>query len=262
VKLRSDLMKNRGLGFLILPLALAGGGCSTSDKRPLSDEERAEYVYELGTGSLQDNDPTGALIEFEKAQKLRPKWAEVHHAKAIAYHRKKDLKRAIQEAERAVELKPAFSDALTTLGNFYFQQKNYSSAKRVLSRAAKDPLYRGAYKPYTVLGLLAQEQGRDEEALRQYSEAIASNPMQSCLAYLKRGRIREVKGDSQGALDDYGRGVLYSCGRNQEAHLAKGLLLLKMGRKDEAREKLLEVRKLFPGTQVAGQAIKRLKEIN
>ncbi|MCC7441331.1 MAG: tetratricopeptide repeat protein [Bdellovibrionales bacterium] len=242
-----------------LALGLALAGCSSSGPKRMSDEERARAHLAIGDGALNEGDFTGALIEYDKAEKLNPKLPELHHSKALAYMRRGDLPTAVRCARAALDLRPSSTDARNTLGKLLVDQGQTKEAQKHLEQAAADPLYRDAFKPLSLLGMIAYRAGNQREAEHFFGRAIQLDPRRACVAYYYRGNIRVKSGDMTAALDDYDRAVMNACGSFAEAHYAKALALSRAGQFDDARKKFVEVTKLFPKHEVANQARQQLR---
>jgi tetratricopeptide (TPR) repeat protein len=85
----------------------------------------------------------------------------------------------------------------------------------------------------TKRGNLLMEDGRLEEAIQLFSEALASDP-RCPVAYVNRGIARQRKGDLDRAIADYGR-VARLKPRMAQAHYKRGSLLMKKGDLNAAR---------------------------
>jgi len=248
-------------GVVLAALGLLSAACATdsSSRRVLSKSEAAEYHVRIGSGALSEGDVTGALIEFDQAEKLDNTNPELHHAKGLAYFKRGDLDIAAKCVERALELRPDFSDAQNTLGKILSDQGHLAEAESYLRKAAADPLYRDSYKPLTNLGVNALHQGNPARASEFFDRAIRLGATRACAAYYYRGNIRLEQGDVPGSLDDYDRAAMFNCGNFPEAHLAKGVALARAKRYDDARKKFLDVAKLFPKTDAARKAAEQLR---
>src|SRR4051794_2197792 len=100
---------------------------TTSPK--LSTTERARLFVDMANSSLMDGDPTGALRLLMSAEAEDPNLPELHHTKSLAYSAKKDQVTAIMEARKAVQFKPDYAEANTTLGTLLVDAGRYEDAR-------------------------------------------------------------------------------------------------------------------------------------
>jgi Tfp pilus assembly protein PilF len=244
----------------LLVLTSCATGSTKSDKgKKLTATERARLHVEIANSALYEGDPTGALESLMTAEADDPNLPELHHTKAIAYAAKKDPATALMEARKAVALKPDYTEANNTLGKLLVDAGRYAEARPFLVRASRDPLYREVYKPYTNLGLLELKSGNSTAARERFTQAIDSAPAVACVAYAYRGQIDLSRGHASEAIHDYERSTRKLCAGYVDGHLALANAYEKGKRYDMARKTLLDIQNRFPNTQVAEQAMSRLR---
>ena len=237
------------------------GACSSTQEKKLSKKEKAMLYVDIANASFMEGDFIGSLGSLKKAEELDANLPEIHHAKALSYYFKKDLNAALQSAQRAVALAPEFSDAQTTLGKIYLDLKKFNQAEKHLMIAAADPLYRDAYKARTNLGVLYFEQGQYTLAKKQLDSAIQIEPMGACVAYYYRGQILDKQEKHSDAIKDYTKATRQLCGNYGDAHYAIGVSYAKSKKYKEARKKFVEITELYPETDVAQKAYQQLRYI-
>jgi Tfp pilus assembly protein PilF len=214
----------------------------------------------MGNSALLEGDSIGALESFLRAEKEDSSLPEVHHAKGLAYFARKDLQSAVKSVRRAVQIKPDYSDANTTLGKFLMDQGKADEAIEYLTRASQDPLYRDSYKPLTQLGLIEYQKGRFSSAQTFFDRAIEESRSTACIAYFYRGHVRMREGKRAEAIRDYENASQKACAQFGEPRLAIALAYKKSGQLDLAKKHLLEVQNRYPGTKVADQAMNHLRQ--
>lgn len=246
--------------FSIVALALTLTSCATTEEgRKLSGNERANLLIEVASGSINEGDPTGALITLEEAEQINSKLPELHHLRAVAYYYKKDLVSAIVSARRAVELRKNYSDANNTLGKLLLDSGRYAEAEKYLMAASKDPLYRDAYKPLTSLGILHYKRGEFSQAENILQRAIDLNPTLACAAYYYRGQIRLKDSKFETAIRDFEKATQKYCGDFQDAHLALGMAYSRSKQYAKARKKFIEIQQANPNSPASDQAMEQLR---
>jgi len=236
-------------------------GCSSASVSPLSKEEQARVYYESGASSLNEGDPTGALILLKKAAELEPKMAEIHYMLTLTYFQKGETALAIQSAKKALQVNPDLTAAKNALGKLLLDQGKFDEAEKYLKESANDLTYREAYLAKTNLGLLYSKKQKPTEAEYWYSKAIFDAGNASCVASFQRGMIYFNRNDLEKAKPDFYRASKNLCGNNSEAHLAYGKTLVGLKKFDQARSKMLEIQQLFPQSAAADKANEILKDI-
>ncbi|HLE00756.1 MAG TPA: tetratricopeptide repeat protein [Bdellovibrionota bacterium] len=248
---------------IFVALLSFGSACATSstssEKKPLTKSERARLLVEVANGALLEGDPIGALQDLAKAEAEDPKLPEIYHSKALAYHAKRDLKRALVEARHAVKLFPPYAEANNTLGKLLIDAGQYEEAVSPLLVAADNPLFRDAYKALTNLGILYYRRGQLEQSLSYLDRAIESEPQVACIAYYYRGHLRLKESRFKDAVRDYDLATRKYCGGFADAHLALGIAYEQNRQFDLARKKFLEVQQRYPDTKIAEQAMSHLR---
>ncbi len=244
-------------------LLLALGACATSpqESKKLTATERARLLVDMANSSLLDGDATTCLVHLMNAEAVDPNLPELHHTKALAYAMKKDNVTALMEARKAVKLKPDYAEANTTLGTLLSDAGRYEEARGYLLRAASDAFYRDAYKPYTSLGLMELKQGRADAARDRFTQAIDSAPTIACIAYANRAQIDLNRGRIGDATRDFEQSTQKLCANYTGGQMGLAIAYEKAKRFDLARRKLLEIGNRFPNTQLAEQAMDRLRYI-
>ncbi len=249
--------------LLIMTIAstiiLTSCATSSTQKKELTNTERARLLVDVSNGALLEGDPTGALQNLAQAEQLDPSLPELHHSKALAYFAKHDLKTAITEARRAVTLAPGFTDANNTLGKLLLDDGRYEEAEPPLLQAANNPLYRDAYKANTNLGILFYRKGEYGKAKATLERAIEEAPASACIAHYYLGHIQLRNGALEKSLQEYEHATLKFCAKFGDAHLAVGMLFERNKEYDRARKKYLDIKQSFPNTKIAEQAMERLK---
>ena len=104
-------------------------------------------------------------------------------------------------------------------------------------------------KAHYVRGLMLEQQGRAEEALEAYNQALEGDPAHLG-ALDRKGAIHDARGEFEGSLD-CARRFIEIDGRNAGAHRNLGLMLREMGKFEEAERSLRAAISLDPGLENA-----------
>ena len=161
---------------------------------------------------------------------------------------------------KALELDPYLTDAHNNLGAVLDRDGRKEDAEREYRLALKDPVYPTPEKVHLNLGLLYASEGRDVEALASMRRAVEINPryyqahfeLASLLDRL--GKLEEAAREYEVALPDY---------RNSgDYHYRLGLAYLRLQDAEKARQHLLRVREVAPGSESSAKADELLKLIH
>lgn len=240
---------------LVLLSVLGAAGCATSTpEKKHTPQERANLFVDAAYGSLLNGEPMVALEHLRKAEELAPDMPELHHTRALVLVARQDIPGAMASVKKALELKPDYSAANTTMGKLLMDQGNYKAAVIYLDKAASDPLYREVVKPLTSLGVLYYRTMNYEKSKKNLDLAIASEPKGACVAYYYRGHIHLHRGEFNAAVQDYQQATRRYCADFAEAHLALGIAYERNKQFQDARKVYLEIRDRFSQTAVADQA--------
>ncbi|MEM8743013.1 MAG: tetratricopeptide repeat protein [Pseudomonadota bacterium] len=105
---------------------------------------------------------------------------------------KEEFDVALQILDSVVELAPQFPEGWNRRAAVYFRKKDYGKSLENLRHAlAIDPSH---YKAIQGLGLLMQEMGEKEAALRAYREALKVHPHLEDVRQSEKELAREVEG--------------------------------------------------------------------
>lgn len=99
--------------------------------------ERADPAPYVNRGGLRIKQErlTEAVADFDKALKLDGRNREALHDRALSRKKLKDLKGALQDAERLVELYPGDPDSFTDRGNARYALKRWEEAVKDFGKA-------------------------------------------------------------------------------------------------------------------------------
>lgn len=238
--------------------ALTGPGCA-SGPRKYSDTEKARLQLEAAFAALGDNDPIAAMQALATAEKLDPKLPEIFHVRSLAYSLRGEPKRAIEEATKALDLRPDYPEVSNTLGKLYMDIGRPDEALPHLKRSAEDPLYRDSYKALTLLGILYYRRGELAVSSSYLSKATVADASRACLAHYYLGHVSMKQGKFREAIQSYDHATRKFCVSFADAHLALGIAYERNREYAKARQKFLDIKSRYPETSVADQAMTRLR---
>ena len=167
------------IGFLSAIIFTAG--CVSNSQSGLyggnfDHEEAAKTRMSLGLTYLQNNNYTQAKKNLDKALEFNPRSADVQFAMAYYYQLVGDNLRAEEYYETAIDLAPNNGDIANSYGAFKCQNGEYEKAKAYFFDAINNRLYANAAQTYENLALCAQSQGKLDEAIGYFQDALKHQP--------------------------------------------------------------------------------------
>jgi type IV pilus assembly protein PilF len=201
------------------------------------EQQGAEIHYNLGVNAQQAGDMRGALAEFETALSLDPGFAEAHNAFALLLSNafgKTD--EAIAHFQRALQLRPGFSEAKVNLGVLLSQQGRYDEAIKLFEEALNDMRYATPYFAEGNLGWALYKKGDSRMAIDHIRAAVTIEP-KFCQGYRNLGIIESESGNLQEACRYFGS-YRERCPEIAEAYYREGSCLAKLGQREAARQAL------------------------
>lgn len=167
------------IGFL--SAVIFTSGCVSNSQSGLyggnfDHEEAAKTRMSLGLTYLQNNNYTQAKKNLDKALEFNPRSADVQFAMAYYYQLVGDNLRAEEYYETAIDLAPNNGDIANSYGAFKCQNGEYEKAKAYFFDAINNRLYANAAQTYENLALCAQSQGKLDEAIGYFQDALKHQP--------------------------------------------------------------------------------------
>jgi Tfp pilus assembly protein PilF len=234
------LTRRHGLRFrqvptfvCVLGLALIGA-CEVS----AHDKEAAQIHFDLGVNAMEvAHDPQSALKEFQIALKANPDMADVEDGLGLVYHvmlHKPEV--AVEHYRRALKLNPKFTEAANNLGGVLTELGRYAEAAEQFKRVLADELYRTPYIAEGNLGWALYKEGAVVDGIQHLKTSLALNPGY-CQGYRSLGMIYVENGRLEDAETQFGH-FHEKCPDLPEASYRLGLLFLKEGKQERAKEQL------------------------
>ena len=184
----------------------------------------------LGNDLLLAGQADDAITHFQKAVEIKPDYSEAYNNLGNALLQEGRVDEAITHYQKALEIKPDYAEAYSNLGNALLQKGRVDEAIAHFQKALEiQPEYA---KAHYNLGNALLQKGRVDEAIAHFQEAVeirfdyaeACNNLGNAL--LQEGRVDE-------AIAHYEKALEINPGY-AEARNNLGNALLQKGRVDEA----------------------------
>jgi tetratricopeptide (TPR) repeat protein len=162
----------------------------------------ADALAERADTYVRKADLVLALLDYDRAVKLRPKDAALMLARSRVHQAKGDFDAALRDTDASVRLDPKSAPALLARGEAYAAKKQHDRAIRDYGQAIRvDPKFHAALwrraETYLATNAFAL-------AARDYDQLIMINSLDP-RAFYGRGQARQGLGDYIRAMADYDR---------------------------------------------------------
>jgi tetratricopeptide (TPR) repeat protein len=163
---------------------------------------------------------SAAVADYSKAIELQPDDALTYYDRGLAYMVFDDLKQAIRDFEKYLELAPDAPDREEV-------KNQIEELKSKSSNPSNTPTV-----DYLQQGITNFEAGNYEQAIADYTKAIELNP-EKAEAYLDRGYAYEQLGDYEQSIADYDRAIALDP-QNAPAYYNRGVVFGKQANSQQA----------------------------
>lgn len=198
------------------------------------EPKTAEEFNLRGAASLARRNVTAAIADFTKAIELEPREARHYKSRAGARMAGGQPVLAMSDLAEALKLKPDDVEALLARGGLYLGAKDEASARADFEAVKRhDP---GNRQLAMRIGQIYNAAGHYEAAVGEYDRWLTANPTADAAPQVLNERCwaRALWGKQlEAGLADCDA-ALRKGGRNSAFMDSRGLLLLRMGRLDEA----------------------------
>lgn len=235
-------------------LGCAGG---TKSKPPKEIPKDASYSVRLAKSLYDGGRVSEALAELEQAVAREPDNASLLNTQGSYLLRAARYPDSITAFNRALAIDPYMTDAHNNLGFVYTQIDSYAEAEAAFRKALADPAYPTPYKVWFNLGQLYLKQGRWEDAVAAFRQAVGIDP-DYYPGHFELASVLDRIGNLVEAVREYE--VAEPAYRNSgEYWYRRGFAHYRLGQHSQARDVLARVRSVAPGSEASAKAEEILK---
>ncbi|MEO8397207.1 MAG: tetratricopeptide repeat protein, partial [Chloroflexota bacterium] len=220
---------------------------------PSISQLTAELYHITATMKHRYDDLDGALVDYDEAIRLIPRFTYAYHDRGITRNDKGDLDGALADFDKAIQLDPKLGVAYNSRGVIYTNKDNLDGALADLNEAIRlNPRFAGAY---VNRGVVYFNKGNLDSAFADFNEAIRYDAKLPA-AYMNRGIVFYSNDDLAGAIADFSKTIRLSS-RNAEPYTNRGVAYFTAKKFDKALKDFRQANNLKPGENkmIGGLAI-------
>lgn len=256
-------MKYQGIVGPILFSTFLLASCASTNPETAErtvEQKKAEIYYGQGTNDLVKKNYSQALANLLKAKDFDPNDSLIRNNLGMAYYFREQPELAEKELLKAIDLDSKNTDAKANLGTIYMEKNRLKEARNYFELAAKDLTYSNQFRNYYNLAVLALKEGDRTEAFDFLFKSLKEKD-DYCQAHFKLGELYTEEYKFKQALDSFRESAKGTCVSEPAPHYQQALVLMNLGRFEEARGKFKFVMEKFPKTRFVALANQQLKRI-
>lgn len=160
----------------------------------------AEAFYFRGVTQIEAHHFDSAIKDLHEAIRLYPQEAKAYHQRGIAKHHQQHFEEAILDFDEAIRLNSQFAEAFYWRGKSQQEKQNLELAIQDFSQAIQ--IHPQFIEAFYWRGNAKKENNDFEGAILDFEETLRLNP-RFARAYSSRGEIKQSQKDFEGALQDF-----------------------------------------------------------
>ncbi len=181
--------------WLISLLFLLGSGAYAKQGESTEKSLRAEQYYNSGYMLTLMGRFEEAIRLYEKSLEIQPT-AEAHTYMGWTYSHLRNLKRAIEEAEKAIRVDPDFGNPYNDMGVYLMDQGKEDEAIPYFQKAMRAKRYCCYQFPHYNMGRIYLRKKMFEKARKAFQKSLAIDPnyapASEALERLKQSGMQEI----------------------------------------------------------------------
>lgn len=185
----------------VAPLASVTGlnGKPASGTEELPASQAIQACLAVAQNLEKTNNDAGAIEQYEKIARLDPGNQKASRRLAVLYDRRCDYVKADAEYQKLAKARGRDADLFNDWGYSYYQRTNWTDSEKQLRKALElDPQHARAH---CNLGLVLGQQGRYDEAFRQFRSVVneAEAHCNMAFVYWTQGKAEEARRECEKA---------------------------------------------------------------
>ncbi|BDS11428.1 tetratricopeptide repeat protein [Aureispira anguillae] len=200
--------------------------CNNAQNSP---QQSAHSFYNQGSLNLKSKAYDEAIEDFNRAIQLKPNFIKAYHNRSIAYSEIGNIEAALKDLDKSLEIDSNDCHTYYYTGRIKHQQGDTKEAIKDFTHCLKkDPTFHPAYSDRATIYFSLKNY---ERAIKDYTEAI--NLYGSTKRYICRGNSYNAIGENQKAIADFKRAIQMGA-NNLQAHQELANTYMKLELYEEA----------------------------
>ncbi len=141
-----------------------------------------------------------AILNYNKALEINPRFAEAYYDRGNAYNRKGHLDQAILDYTKAIEFRPNYAEAYYNRGNAYAKKDQWDQAIIDYNKAIE--INENYVEAYVNRGSIYSMKQQFDQAISNFDRAIEINPKYA-IAHFNKALVCETVGRPWDAVKAY-----------------------------------------------------------
>ena len=237
------------VGLLALVLA---GSCAEKKPNPCRNPDYPDILKRQAIAALEKGDLYGALDLAQQSEKCNPRDPEIQYWQGRIYLSRKQVPKAIEYLQRALELRKDYPEANLALGTAFLLLKRWDDAIAQYEIVINNELFRTPEEAHNGIGTAWLMKGDLDKAAQSFQAALAINP-NYCFVRSSLGEVETQKSNFTVAVQDYQR-ALQLCPDYGRAHLLLGIEWQRQKNLSAACREFRTALKVWPDTDEARRA--------
>ena len=178
-----------------------------------------EEYLQRGITFYRKGESDHAILNFDRAIKIEPDYAEAYLYRGLTYVDKNDADKAIEDYNKAIDINPKNEEAYFVRGRAYFAKGSTDQAISDYNKALEiNPKY---IQPYLSRGLINITKGNIEQAISDANKAVQIDPNIAAAHYILG--LAYTNGDNmEYAISEYTKAIKINP-NYIEAYMNRGL---------------------------------------
>lgn len=236
----------------VLIFCIFSVGCAAS-KKEIAEKKQVDMDYEMAVNYFNAGETSQAIRSLALVLATDPTHAEANHLMGFIRMGRRQYDEAVTHFKKALETNPNMLNCKNNLGAAYMYQERWEDAAIIFEELSKSPLYTSPWLAFVNLGWAYYKMGMIPEAYEQTEMSVFLNP-KFCLGLNNMGIIEEEMGREESALKHYEE-ALANCSNYPEPNLHLGLIYAHRGESAKAYKYFKRCHELTPKSELGERCL-------
>jgi type IV pilus assembly protein PilF len=249
------------LFFIALMMCSFLVSCAGTKRTEEENAIKADLNLQIAMSYIKSGNYPLALKQLLIAEELNPKSEVVQVHLGFVYYLRESYELAEKHYQKALRLKPDFSEAKNLMARMYIDTNRYNQAEELLQQIIQDLTYQDFPKAYGHYGLLEFKRKKYSAAVPHLKKSLERD-RENCETNVLLGRSYLEMDQLALAVPQLDKSIPFCMSlESDEAHYYSAIALYRAGQKSKSRFRFEELTKLFSNGKHYEKAQKMLEII-